>query len=297
MINRQAHRIAAICLLALWPFQHGFAADEPAIWEYQGARGTVRLLGSVHLLRKQDYPLPESIERAYRQADTLVMEVDVDDLDPLGSQMLIASLSMLQDGQTLQDVMGSVDYRKATRKASELGVDLQMLNGVEPWFAALTIMNLQLLKLGFDPQIGLEQYLSGQARGDGKQVIGLETVEYQLKIFDDMPQATQSRLLLQTLDEAATLETQMATLVTAWRRGDSARLARELSRNFQGYPDVYRKLVSDRNREWVRQIVELSAKGGDYLVVVGALHLVGEDSVIAMLQDRGGQVRPWRAGR
>jgi len=296
MMNRHARRIAALCLVALWPIQQA-AAEEPAIWEYQGARGTVRLLGSVHLLRREDYPLPASIDRAYQQADTLVMEVDIDDLDPLGSQMLIASLSMLEDGQTLRDVMGSVDYRKATRQASELGIDLQMLSAVEPWFAALTIMNLQLLKLGFDPQIGLEKHLSGKARGDGKQVIGLETVEYQLRIFDDMPQATQSRLLLQTLDEAATLESQMTTLVSAWRRGDSKRLAREMGRNFQGYPDVYRKLVSDRNREWVRQIVELSATEGNYLVVVGALHLVGEDSVIAMLQDRGGQVRLWRAGR
>jgi len=99
------------------------------------------------------------------------------------------------------------------------------------------------------------------------------------------------------LPAAATPQDVRDIYVSAWRRGDSKRLAREMGRNFQGYPDVYRKLVSDRNREWVRQIVELSATEGNYLVVVGALHLVGEDSVIAMLQDRGGQVRLWRAGR
>lgn len=288
---------AALLCVAIWPAPPALAADEPAIWEYQGTRGTIRLLGSVHLLRRQDYPLPASIDRAYQQADTLVMEVDLDDLDPLGAQMLMVNLSMLQDGRTLGDVMGSADYRKARRRASELGVDLQMLERVEPWFAALTIMNLQLLKLGFDPQIGLEQHLSGKARRDGKQVIGLETLEFQLGIFDAMPLRTQSRLLLQTLDEAATIETQMATLVSAWRRGDSARLAREMGRNFEGYPDVYRKLVSDRNRSWVRQIQELGASEGNYLVVVGALHLVGEDGVIALLQDRGGKIRRWPATR
>jgi uncharacterized protein YbaP (TraB family) len=286
----------AVLLLAAGPALPAAADDSPAIWEYAGSRGVVRLLGSVHLLRQEDYPLPAAIDAAYREADTLVMEVDLGDLDPLSSQMLIVELSMLEAGQTLRDVLGSADYRKAAQQATELGIDLTLFDTMEPWFAALTIMNLQLLKLGFDPQIGLEQHLSGKARRDGKGVLGLETIEYQFRLFDELSRGTQAHLLLQTLDEAATLASQMDRLVAAWRRGDSRRLAQELGRSFDGYPDVYRKLVSDRNRAWVRQIVDLGEADGSYLVVVGALHLVGEDSVVELLGEADGVVRRWQPG-
>jgi uncharacterized protein YbaP (TraB family) len=296
-MTRRLTRWTAVLLIALAPVGPAAADDEPAIWAYEGNRSVVLLLGSVHLLRKDDYPLPVAIDAAYRAADTLVMEIDIGNLDPLSSQMLITQLGTLGTGRTLQDVMGAGDYRKAARRATELGIDLTLFDAVEPWFAALTIMNLQLLRLGFDPQIGLEQHLAGKARRDGKKILGLETVEYQLRLFDELPGATQSHLLLQTLDEASSLASQMDALISAWRRGDSARLAQELGRSFQGYPDVYRKLVSDRNRAWVRRIVDLGDTDGSHLVVVGALHLVGENSVIAMLEGTGGLVRRWHAGR
>lgn len=268
-------------------------AAGPAIWELKGSAGSVLLLGSIHLMRKSDYPLPDAVQAAYDETDRLLMELDIDDLDPLEAQGLIVSMGRLDDGRTLKDVMGRRDYARASDKIAAMGMDLEMLGTLKPWFVALTVMNLQMMQVGFQPQYGLEQYLSGLARRDGKSIDGLETMEYQLGLFDGLPEKTQSRLLLQTLDEAADMEEQLDVMTRAWRSGDLGTMTSELEKSFGNYPDIYERLVVDRNRLWTRKLMELADTGPDTLVVVGALHLVGRDSVIEMLRSRGREVKNW----
>jgi uncharacterized protein YbaP (TraB family) len=293
----RARRFAAVLLLLLAGGVTTPSAAEPAIWELQGRGGSVLLLGSIHMMRESDYPLPDNVIAAYRQADQLIMELDMDDLDPLLAQSLITSMGMLDDGRSLRDVMGARDYERASRKLSPMGLELDMLAALKPWFVSITVMNLQMMSAGFQPQYGLEQFLTGLARRDNKPIEGLETMEYQLGVFDGLSEKTQTRMLLQTLDEAADLDSQLEVLTKAWRNGDQQRMARELAGSFDPYPDVYRDLVVTRNREWVDRLIEVADAGPDTLVVVGALHLVGRDSVVELLTDRGRRVERWRPGR
>jgi uncharacterized protein YbaP (TraB family) len=286
---RHVRAALALCLLAVLP-SGALAEDGPAIWEVRGMSGTVRILGSVHFLRDSDYPLPVVVDRVLEQADTVLFELDIDELDPMVGQLLIMRLGVLDDGRRLSDVMGASDYRKAERLAGEIDVDLQMLAAVKPWYAALNVMTLTMVKLGYDPQLGLDQHLAARASEAGKEIVGLETMEFQLRLFDDLPERLQSDLLLQTLEEAAGIEDQMDRMVSAWREGRSDELSGQLSESFREYPSVYRSLVIDRNRDWVGKILEHADRGGNTLVVVGALHLVGEDSVIDLLRSRGVEV-------
>lgn len=288
-------RLLALLLLLATPLSALEA--EPAIWSLQGGRGEVLLLGSVHLLRSEDYPLPANVTRAYGQADRLVMELDIDDLDPLQSQMLLMEKGRLPEGRTLAQTMGASDYRRAQKYAEALGMPLDLLGSLKPWLAALTVMNLHTMSLGYSPELGLEQHLTSLAVRDGKDVAGLETMRFQLELFDEMPERVQNRLLLQTLEEASMMDKQLGTLIAAWRKGDSATLERELGRSFEDYPDVYRRLVSDRNRSWVEPMLRMSDEAGTTLVIVGALHLVGKDSVIEMLKRKGREVERWDSAR
>jgi uncharacterized protein YbaP (TraB family) len=269
-------------------------AEGPDIWSLEGERGEVLLLGSIHLLRPDDYPLPAKVTAAYRAADRLVMELDEGEIDPLGMQELLMRLGRLEDGRTLSDVMGPSDYKRALDLSHEAGYPLEMIDVLKPWLAALTIMNLHSLGLDYSPELGLEQHLSGLALREGKPIEGLETVEFQLRLFDGLPVDIQSKLLLQTLEEVSQMDVQLDTLISAWRRGDSAALDHELTRSFDDYPDVYRRLVTDRNRTWTKRIAEMADCEGVTLVVVGALHLVGEGSVVEMLSEQGRSVVPWR---
>jgi len=296
-VNRLLEPVRAVVSIALLFCACVAAAEGPAIWEYRGSSGKVLMLGSVHVLRQQDYPLPASVQAAYAAADTLVMEIDTSKLDPLAAQMLITKLATLEGGSSMSSIMGRRDFDRASHLASGLGFDLMMMESFEPWFAALTIMNLEMMKVGFNPELGLESYLSGQAVADSKPILGLETMEFQLRLFDAMPARVQSMLLLQTLEEAGSIETEMDSMIRAWRDGDSSALSRIMGKSFSDYPEVYDALVTRRNRAWSEKIVDLGTRPGTSLVVIGALHLVGKDSLIRLLENRGKKIGTWSPDR
>lgn len=295
-MNRAPHALRATCALLILLATGRAGADALPLWEVGGARGTVSILGSIHFLRPGRDALPAPVLAAYEAADVVVMEIDLDDLDPVATQATVRRLAVDPRGRTLDILLGQPAYADATKRAAALGVDLSALRGFEPWMAALTITQVQLQKMGFDSESGVEQQLLRLARRDGKEVRGLETLEEQLEAMDSLPPATQRAFLLQTLDEAATMEAQVGDIVSAWKAGDTATLEREFLAGLEDQPELYRRIVVERNRNWVARVRALAADGKDYLVVVGTLHLVGPDSLIAMLGTAGLAPRQARAG-
>ena len=263
------------------------AGHPVTMWMAEGTSNRVYLLGSVHLLRAQDHPLPQIIDEVYEEAETLYMELDMDDLDPLLMQSTINRLGMLDDETSLRDVMGDDLYAEATARAAELELPLEMLERTEPWLAAITVEQLALSRIGFNPSYGVEMHLLKKASGDGKEILGFESVEQQLAYLDGLSLDAQRDLLMQTLTESAAIEDLMDDLILAWRSGDIDYLERTLLKDVSGYPELYDTIVANRNRLWVDTIDALLEQREDYLVVVGALHLVGDDGVPQLLEQRG----------
>jgi uncharacterized protein YbaP (TraB family) len=283
-----AERFALALLWLLPSFALADAVGHPVtLWMAEGTANRVYLLGSVHLLRAQDHPLPRVIDDVYDDAETLYMELDMDDLDPVLMQSTINRLGMLDEGESLRDLMGDDLYAEAVAVAEELDLPLEMLERTEPWFAAITVEQLALARIGFNPSYGVEMHLLKKAAQDGKAILGFESVEQQLAYLDGLSLEAQRELLMQTLTESAAIREIMDDLILAWRSGDIDFLERTLLEDVSGYPELYDTIVASRNRLWVDTIDELLGHGEDYLVVVGALHLVGEDGVPQLLQQRG----------
>ncbi len=259
----------------------------PPLWQLAGNKNSIYLLGSVHVLRSDAQPLPAPILRAYQDADVLYMEIDLDDLDPTEVQQFTLSNGVLPAEQTLAGLMGAQRYARARSEAQKLGLDLDQLARLEPWVVAISAVQAQVMRLGLDPQAGVEQRLVRDAVRDHKEVRGLETVADQFGVFDRLSLERQQEFLLMSLEEAAELPEEVDELIAAWSRGDVERLAQLMSEGFEQFPDLYQPLVVTRNRNWARQIVELLDDEQDYMIVVGALHLAGPDSVIEMLKAQG----------
>ena len=257
------------------------------MWMAEGIANRVYLLGSIHLLRPQDHPLPQVIDEVYEEAETLYMELDMDDLDPVLMQSTINRLGMLDEETSLRDVMGDDLYTEAKARAAELELPLDMLERTEPWLAAITVEQLALSRIGFNPSYGVEMHLLEKASSDGKEILGFETVEQQLGYLDGLSLNAQRNLLMQTLTESAAIRDLMDDLILAWRSGDIDFLERTLLEDVSGYPELYDTIVASRNRAWVETIDALLERDEDYLVVVGALHLVGGDGVPQLLEQRG----------
>ena len=263
------------------------AGHPVTLWRAAGQSNSVYLLGSIHLLRPGDYPLPLAIDAAYEEAEVLVMELDMDDLDGVQAQQLFASSGLLQGGKTLRDIMGEPAYQQARAAAEAIDIPIEMLAQSEPWLAAVTVEMMMLYRIGFNPMLGIEMQLVSQAGRDGKPIEGLETAAEQTAFLDGLSLETQRDMLLQTLEESAGLEASIDEIIRAWRYGDIAALESGLLQDLGKNEELSEALVNGRNRRWVAQISELLDDTDDYLVVVGALHLIGDQGVPELLAKAG----------
>jgi len=274
----------------------GTARADPAIWRVSSDdAGELWLLGSVHYLREQDYPLPAVIDALYERADVLVMELDLDDLDPLSVQTQFMRSAMLPAAQTLSDVIPADLYASSEAAAAKLGLELSAFAKFEPWLVALTLMDLGMADLGYRSDRGIEQYLLKRSTRDGKPVYGLETLADQITVFDALEMPKQQALLAQTLQDMRSSAHDMDALLTAWRAGRLTELAADLSASFELFPELYEALVIERNSRWLTELERLLARRDRALVIVGALHLVGANNVVDSLRERGFSVEPYAA--
>ena len=280
--------LTALLLLIALP-SHG---EHPlSLWEVRGTNNVVYLLGSVHLLRAQDHPLPSRIEQAYADAESIFMEIDMDEMDPIATQALVNRLGVLNGGSTLRDYLGEQRYAEAEKSADAMDIPFNLLSRSEPWLAAITIEQMALARLGFNPALGVEMTFSGKAAADGKPIEGFETIEEQLSFLDGLSVEAQNDLLMQTLQEGRELGSVMDELIEAWRVGDVDYLEQTVLTDMRQFPELYDVIVAERNTRWVQQINDLLDDDDDYLIIVGALHLVGPDGVPALLREQGTDVK------
>jgi uncharacterized protein len=262
------------------------------VWAIKGAHNTVYLAGSVHLLKKDDMSLPPAFERAYAAAKTLVMEVDIDEMDSPAAQALLLQKGMFADGTTLRDSIGPASYDRVAAEATRLGLPMEGLQQFEPWAVALTLTQLEYVALGFDPDEGVERQLGRRAHADGKHIQGLETLEQQIGILASLSKDDQAAFLEETVTEMHDADRETQEIVTAWRSGDAAKLAALMSEDFKNFPSLYYSLVTARNRRWIPQIEHLLKADQNYFVIVGALHLVGDGGLLQLARADGIEPRP-----
>ncbi|MGI9236069.1 MAG: TraB/GumN family protein [Woeseiaceae bacterium] len=286
-------RLSGLILLLMigWPAAADTETHPVTLWRAQGVKNTVYLLGSIHLLREQDHPLPTAIDRAYEDADVLIMELDMDDLDSMATQQLFNQSGVLRDGRTLRDLMGEELYRRAEVAAEASNIPIDMLATSEPWLAAITVEMMSLYRIGFNPMLGVEMTMLARAVQDGKRIDGLEAIEEQLAFLDGLSLEAQRDMLIQTLEESAQMRETIDEMIHAWRYGDIAVLESGLLDSFEGHDELGETLVNQRNRRWVVQIGELLDDRDDYLIIVGALHLVGEAGVPRLLEKNGVRIQ------
>lgn len=277
---------AGLLLALAWPTAH---ADGPALWAISGRTNTVYLFGSVHLLRPGEYELGGPLAEAYEDAEAIYLEVDPKELSPLAMAAATASRAVDPAGRTLFELLGP-DAALAREQAERLGIDLTPVGQFEPWFAGLVLVSLALAKHGYVAEAGIEQLVQSRAAEDGKDTLGFETLDEQLALLDAMDPRAQREFLLKSLSDIERVQHAVVRLVDAWRGGDVETLARELDSEFSGAPDLYDALILRRNLRWVERIEALLDDNRDYLVVVGALHLVGSDGLPRLLAARGARI-------
>jgi uncharacterized protein YbaP (TraB family) len=280
--------LAALCLLCSLS-----AHAQSPVWALHGSHNTVYLAESVHLLKADQATLPAAFDEAYGHAKTIVMEIDLSSLDPTAVQEFMLEHGTLK-GTTLRQLLGPRPYEKLTTEAGRLGLPMEGLEQLAPWAIALSLTDLEYLQLGYDPDQGVEMQIERRAQKDHKPILGLETLEQQLGQLEGLTSAQQARFLELTLDDMHDADHDTDELMRAWRRGDTERLADLMSREYREFPELYRALVTERNARWLPQIERFLRDDRDYMVVVGALHLVGREGLLELARHAGISAVPVR---
>jgi uncharacterized protein YbaP (TraB family) len=256
-------------------------------WEVAGKHNTVYLLGSVHLLHENDRALPAVTEEAYRDAEVLVEELDIYAM--LGEVMSPEALKQqfLPQGQALTEVIGPELDGKLRAAVKPLNLDMNSLSRMQPWYVASMVSSLRLMQAGYNPQDGVDYQIAERAHRDGKPIEGFETAVQQLGFFAAMSMDQQRQFLAATLDETESAA-ELRQITEAWRRGDLAALESLLKQGMDEAPELFHKIVTDRNRNWLPRIEQMLADPSrDYLVVTGALHMIGSQGLVELLRARG----------
>ena len=263
------------------------AGGRHALWRVGSGTHSIYLAGSIHLLRKENYPLADVLEKAFDQCRVLVLEIDPSEAtDPEAVQAMLAK-GKLPVGETLERQIGKETYTMASAKVSEMGMDMAGFRDFKPWFFLLTLTQARFQALGFDPALGLDMYFYSKAVEAGKEVVGLETIDFQIDLFDGMSGVDQDRLVRQGLKDLDVVETEMDEIVTAWSTGDVKTLEGLIFESFRDYPAIFDRLVTRRTKNWMPTIESLLKGGKRCLVVVGVGHLVGDEGLVELLRARG----------
>jgi uncharacterized protein YbaP (TraB family) len=261
------------------------------IWSFESGDNTVYLLGSIHVLNKASYPLPEEVENIYNCCRRIVFETDLDSMNEGSLQEKILRRGMYPKGQTLSGNISAETYEMLRKKLEASGLSIIQFERLRPWMVALTITGAEMIRLGFDPQLGVDRRFFNKAKQDNKKLIFLESNEFQINLFAGLSRTRQEALLKQILIEITIIESMFADMVNAWKSGSAEKLDLIMNESFREFPDLHERLIIKRNRRWVSKILNLARQKGDLLVVVGAAHLVGDKSVVDLLRRKGYEVK------
>ena len=262
------------------------------LWSLESANNTIYILGSMHALKPSDYPLPQTVNQVFAEAEHLVFEIDLNKSDdPRTAQIVEQKARPDAPNESLKNALDQNTYKLAEQQVQQLGLPIQVFDDFEPWFLYLTLGGVDMAKSGYSSAYGIDRYLFEAGMNSDKEISVLETIEQQLDIFDKMPVSTQAKLLRQTIAEAQTSESELDVLADAWKSGNVNKLNNLLLESFRAYPELQKILLVDRNKNWVQQIKPLINQSDDYLIVVGAAHLVGQDSLIELMQKEGYQLK------
>ncbi len=263
------------------------APPVPLLWVLADGDSRVYLLGSIHVLTEADYPLADAVEAAYADAEVVAFEIDQATMDA-DALRLLPHYGLDPAGRPLAEILPDSVYRALSDVLGANGMDAAAFDGFRPWLVSLMVGELGAASLPLRAEWGVDRHVYGRAVADGRETTALETADQQFAALAGLPEAAQVAALAHALAHADRAPAQLLDLAARWRAGDADGLARLIKEQSVEQPQAIKMLLGSRNRAWVAPLEALLARvGEDTLVVVGAAHLVGPDSVVALLRARG----------
>ena len=281
--------VTALLGCAFAPLAHAEAPAtqvKPAMWEIRDADSTIYLLGSIHVMTPETPWLTPAIQNRFDSAQDVWFEIP--DLDNKATAGAIAQKYMFDPQGDMSRGLTAEELTRVDALLKPMGLNAAALKAMRKWAVGLIITMQEVNRLGYATDTGVDVTLMKQAREAGKAVHGFETMEGQMQALVPETEADELTALRATLTDIETMPQDLGDLFNAWKQGDTEALTRLMIDKMQAEdPKSYQRLIVERNAAWEPQIEQILAGKGTVFITVGAGHLVGPDSVIAMLKQHG----------
>lgn len=278
-------RLATMLLFLVTPLP--VLAGPISLWQFSSATATIFLLGSIHSMKPDMYPLPAPVEQAYLQADVVVFEVDLTRVNSAAMSRLVQRNGFYSDSTSIEQYLQPPTMSLLQQYFNQNNIGAAQLYRMKPWLLTLTIGQQELARLGYRNDLGIDQRLQQRAMADGKELRQLETIEEQIAVLSGDSPEVQDLSLRAALEDIASMPDDLEILISAWRNGDADRMLALTLESTERYPLLKQQLdnlIDRRNEKMIRKITGFAEESGTFLVVIGALHMGGERGVIDMLE-------------
>ena len=260
------------------------APARPALWKVADEDTTIYLFGTIHALPGGIDWLHGNVAQAIDRSQELVTEITDGSSPEL--QARVMGKAMLTPGKSLRDLLNEGERKRYEAAIKTLGLPESTFDAFKPWYAAVGLATLPLVRSGYSAENGVEEALEARIKPRNLPHSGLETMEFQLGLFDGLPPAVQKRYLMDVIDGLPQITGELDRMVAAWKAGDADRLASIMNEDEED-PAMMEALITNRNRAWAQWVQARLARPGTVFVAVGAGHLAGDGSVQAQLAAKG----------
>ena len=271
-------------LLGVTSFTQLFS--ESSVWKITKNGNTVYLGGSIHLLRQTDYPLPNEFDIAYDNSEITVFEANASEMKKPEIAQKLISKCMYKGSTTLKDVLSPDTYNKLSAKSMELSIPIENIHKFNPSFATIILTAAKLQQLGVNAE-GVDNHYLTKSINDDKQTFFLESIDEQMDLIANISNENEDKFVEYTLNDFEHIEKEFEVLIASWRNGTSAIMIKHINEMKKEFPNIYDSLILRRNENWTSKIEKYFQTKETEFVIVGALHMYGEQGLIKLLKNKG----------
>ncbi len=285
----------------IWLFLVSLGSADPPphpaqglVFRVEGGQAPLYLGGTIHLMQPEDYPLPAAYETAFQACQQVIFEVPPAEMDPAKVTPVLQKYAFLNEG-TLEERLSAPIYASLGQWAAEQHVPLSSFAHHRPWLVAMAITQQAYEAVGMKSDHGIDVYFSKRLTSEPKLSGGLETMDEQFRLLSSFSAEVQEQMILQSIAEAKLAHQELELLLAGWRAGQPEVIAKTMAESFATLPEVGKLLLHDRNLRWLPKLKTMLGAKTPTLVLVGAGHLCGEGSLVALLKTAGftvTQLRP-----
>lgn len=284
-------RIILSYIFSLFLFFPGSLYAKSLLYKVQTNTATVYVLGSIHLAKPSLYPLSKEIQSAFSQSDTLVLELDPTSPASLQSiQQAMLNKGRYPAGKSLQNQLSAKTYKALHTYVDKAGLDIRQFSPLRPWVVTMQLSMMEMTRLGYSPELGIDQHFLQHAKRLGKPIIELESADAQMALLSVDDKAFQDDLLYYTLISMDEMEPLLSKMFSDWKSGNAAGFDEIMTKPLEGnhqLDTIYTRIITERNYAMTKRIESFLRSEGTYFVVVGAGHVVGNEGIVTLLRSKG----------